>query len=1043
MILACALLCGSAYGQSESNRLLEYFKWRMLSERDEFGRVPLDALSTAAEQRKALVIGRPQPSARGTISPEGTVVAPEAAGITAQRWTALGPGNIGGRIRSLVIHPTNPQKIWVGSVSGGIWTTSDGGASWQPVDDNLPSLSISSLAIDPTNPNVLYAGTGELVYSNLSPDAIRGVGVYKSVDGGVTWSRLPQTDPALNGSWAFVHRIAVHPSNGNIVLAVNTSGIYRSTDAGATWHPVSTGATFWDVRFNPADGSKAVAGASGAVYSSTDAGATWTAAPLANGSGGRVETAYAPSSPNVVYASLDMNQGQIYRSTNGGVSWTLMSNPQHLSTQGWWANAIWVAPTDPNLVVIGGLELYRSTDGALSFTLINNGGAPVSPHLDEHAIVNDPGYNGTTNRRVYVTTDGGVYKAEDITLASRALPPNGWTNLNNGIAITQFYGGGGRPGGALIGGTQDNGTLYSASGTNWAVVVGSDGGFAALDPVETYAYAETIFLSMWRSPDGVNSWQQICNGIQDADCGAVVTRNANFIAPFIVDPNNSMRLLAGGASLWRSNDAKAPTPTWSAIKAPTNNFISAIAVAQGNSDVIWVGHNSGQVYKTVNGTAASPTWTLVSGPLPARFASRILIDKSDPNTVYVTFGGYTSSNVWKTTDGGATWTNIHGALPQTPIRSITRHPLKPAWIYVGTEVGVFSSENAGASWFTTNDAPANVSVDELFWPDNATLVAATHGRGMFRVTALAAPVRGDFNGDGHSDILWRNVSTGENYLYFMNGTSIGGEGFLRTVADLNWKIAGVGDFDGDGKADILWRNSSTGEDYIYLMNGTAIAGEGFIRTVADQNWQVAGVGDFNGDGKDDILWRNAVTGENYIYLMNGTTIVGEGFIRTVADQSWKVVGVGDFDGDAKADILWRNSSTGQNYVYPMNGTAIKASEGYLRTVADQNWKVAGVGDLDGDAKADIVWRNSATGENYLYPMDGTTIKSTEGFLRTVSDLNWHIVAVGDYDGDGKSDLLWRNVSTGENYIYPLDGTTIKPSEGFLRTVADQNWQVQK
>src|SRR5207237_8299398 len=139
-----------------------------------------------------------------------------------------------------------------------------------------------------------------------------------------------------------------------------------------------------------------------------------------------------------------------------------------------------------------------------------------------------------------------------------------------------------------------------------------------------------------------------------------------------------------------------------------------------------------------------------------RLGTRILIDKTEHNTVYVTFGGYTATNVWKTTDAGATWTNIHGSLPQAPIRSIAGHPLKPAWIYVGTEVGVFSSENAGASWFTTNDAPANVSVDELFWLDKATLVAATHGRGMFSVVALSSPVRGDLHGDGSPDTPGRH-----------------------------------------------------------------------------------------------------------------------------------------------------------------------------------------------------------------------------------------------------------------------------------------------
>jgi hypothetical protein len=315
------------------------------------------------------------------------------------------------------------------------------------------------------------------------------------------------------------------------------------------------------------------------------------------------------------------------------------------------------------------------------------------------------------------------------------------------------------------------------------------------------------------------------------------------------------------------------------------------------------------------------------------------------------------------------------------------------------------------------------------------------GTGTWLVTVNnAAPPVSDFDGDGRSDILWRNAVSGENYLFPMDGTAIGaGEGYLRPVTDLNWDIAGVGDFDGDARSDILWRNAATGENYVYLMSGTAIAGEGYIRTVADLDWRVAGVGDFDGNGRSDILWRHGVTGENYLYLMDGLAIAGEGYTRSVS-LDWRVAGVGDFDGDGNDDILWRNGSSGENYLYPMDGTAIGAGEGYLRTVADLNWDIAGVGDFDGDARSDILWRNAATGENYVYLMSGTAIAG-EGFIRTVADLDWSVAALGDYDGDGMVDVLWRHGVTGENYLYLMDGLTIKASEGYVRAIPDQDWHV--
>ena len=354
------------------------------------------------------------------------------------------------------------------------------------------------------------------------------------------------------------------------------------------------------------------------------------------------------------------------------------------------------------------------------------------------------------------------------------------------------------------------------------------------------------------------------------------------------------------------------------------------------------------------------------------------------------------------------------------------------------QTGAFTATtiiNTDGEWGLSNGVPAFVTVN------GNTMTFSDDDVVLTRVAPPPGCQGADLDGDGKADVLWRNSSTGENYLYPMNGLAIGaGEGYVRTVADTNWKIVGRGDFNGDGKGDLFWRNTSTGQNYIFLMNGAAIMDEGFVRAVPDTNWEVVGVGDFNGDGMDDVLWRNTVTGENYIYPMNGLAILpSEGYLRMVASHHWQVAGVGRFDGGPTADILWRNSSTGQNYVFLMNGLEV-AGEGFIRDVPLQ-WQIAGIGDFNGDGLSDILWRNVSTGENYVFPMNGTTILGTENYVRTVADQNWRIAAVGDYDRDGNADVLWRNASSGDNYVYFMQGTNIA-NEGYVRNVADQNWQAR-
>ncbi len=245
------------------------------------------------------------------------------------------------------------------------------------------------------------------------------------------------------------------------------------------------------------------------------------------------------------------------------------------------------------------------------------------------------------------------------------------------------------------------------------------------------------------------------------------------------------------------------------------------------------------------------------------------------------------------------------------------------------------------------------------------------------------------NGDGKPDILWRNASTGENYVWYMDGVTVLGGGNLPMVADQNWKVVGVADFNNDGKPDILWRYAATGDNYVWYMDGVTVLGGGNLPMVTNQNWKVVGASDFNKDSRSDILWRNVSTGENYVWYLDGVTVLGGGNLPTVADQNWKVVGISDFNKDSRSDILWRNASTGENYVWYLDGVTVLGG-GNLPTVADQNWKVVGAGDFNKDSKPDILWRNASIGENYVWYLDGVKVLGG-GNLPTVADQNWTIV----------------------------------------------------
>ena len=312
----------------------------------------------------------------------------------------------------------------------------------------------------------------------------------------------------------------------------------------------------------------------------------------------------------------------------------------------------------------------------------------------------------------------------------------------------------------------------------------------------------------------------------------------------------------------------------------------------------------------------------------------------------------------------------------------------------------------------------------------------------FRATVVpfvgAAP--NDFDGDGKSDVYWRNATTGNNDLWTMYGLSIGTLSFVYREPGVAWKVIGSGDFNGDGKADVLWRDTSSGQIFIQHMNGTTILPtSGFSRPVSDQNWKVAALADFNGDGITDLYWRNVADGSHDLWLMGALNPASMLRVYNEPDLNWNVMGAGDFNGDGKADLLWRNTSTGANFIQFMSGATVLGTTGYIRREADQAWKVVAIRDFDGDGNADIYWRNDATGVNHMWLMNGLTLRSsTQVYVEP--NAAWKIVNSGDYNGDGLGDVFWRNSTTGQNYIQLMNGTSIIGAGEVFR-VADTAWQV--
>jgi photosystem II stability/assembly factor-like uncharacterized protein len=669
-------------------------------------------------------------------------------------WESIGPTNIGGRMTSIVCHPDKPDWIWAGAAAGGVWKSENAGRTWFPLWHSQESLNVGSLAIHPKNPALIYCGTGE---ANLSGDCYAGVGIYRTMDGGDTWTLLAPSRETRIPTRIGVIAIDPHDSKHLLIGGVGANecsplrndfgGIYGSSDGGVNWRRETSISkkNYWchSIVFHPTKSGVIFAavtehGALSGIWFSKDGGQYWT--QLRKGlpdpqNLGRTSLAISPSDPDIIYAFAecalsarsDLLHG-VFRSIDGGKTWEEIGGKHFANEcQISYGNAIVVHPKNPDRVLCGGVDLHLTINGGRAWRKVTHWGAkrghPNYAHADHHHLVMPARLEG----RVYDANDGGLDVSDDGGFT--------WKNRSEGLAITMYYDMDvAQSGRRFGGGTQDNGTLEAVRGRSdlHREILGKDGGWIVYDPRNAgHKYASCYNMQIWRWRAG---WKRkVSPPVSKTEAESV------WMAYIAMDPRDSRTIFTGSKRVWRTKD---DGKTWRPVSVKLDDsLITAIEIAPADSRRIYVGTQNGGIFRSLDG---GKKWSanLKGGMIPGHEITRIdSTAKLGADVLFVTVANVGHSHVFRSKDAGTTWEDVDNRqLPDVPHHAVVIRPDKPETVYVGNDAGVFVTRNSGKTWTNmTANLPNVMVVDLVLHEKDATLSAATYGRSLWRTSIECDP----------------------------------------------------------------------------------------------------------------------------------------------------------------------------------------------------------------------------------------------------------------------------------------------------------------